>query len=268
MSKRRPSRAAARVVDVGGHELGVELRLRRRSPRAASIAGSEKSSPVTRAPSRAQDSESRPKWHWRCTRRAPVDVADLLELERAQRVRAGLEGLDVVEVARHVQRNALVPPRAVQVAHALSVSRRGPAGSPARSAARPRRADHRLAVEALDPEPRHPPAPHGLGQRLQRGSQPAPRPRLAQRHQALAAALDVEHRLGVERDHVRAGHARGPARSSRRRASATAAWRRRGWPGRSRPAPAAPAGSSVRIVRSRSTAAGSANCAPPRPSTK
>src|SRR5438876_568030 len=39
--------------------------------RAASSAGSEKSTPVTIAPSRAQDSVSRPKWHWMCRRPLP-----------------------------------------------------------------------------------------------------------------------------------------------------------------------------------------------------
>ncbi len=35
------------------------------SPRAATIASSLKSTPVTVAPSRAHDSVSSPKWHWR-----------------------------------------------------------------------------------------------------------------------------------------------------------------------------------------------------------
>ena len=84
---------------------------------AASIAGAEKSSPVTCAPSRAHDSVSRPKWHCRCTSDEPADVAELLGLERAQRGRAGEEAVDVVEVARRVERDALVPPRPVEVAH-------------------------------------------------------------------------------------------------------------------------------------------------------
>jgi hypothetical protein len=45
--------------------------------------------------------------------RAAVDVAQLLELERAQRRRAG-EALDVVEVAADVDRDALVPYRPVR----------------------------------------------------------------------------------------------------------------------------------------------------------
>jgi hypothetical protein len=39
---------------------------------AASIAGAEKSSPLTSAPRRAQDSVSSPMWHCRCTSRRPA----------------------------------------------------------------------------------------------------------------------------------------------------------------------------------------------------
>ncbi|HLM30651.1 MAG TPA: hypothetical protein VK326_03215 [Solirubrobacterales bacterium] len=41
------------------------------------------------------------------------NVADLLDLEWPQRRAPGPEALDVVEVARDVDRDALVPPRAV-----------------------------------------------------------------------------------------------------------------------------------------------------------
>jgi hypothetical protein len=50
----------------------------------------------------------------RVRERAAVDVAQLLELERAQRRRAGEEALDVVQVAADVDRDALVPYRPVR----------------------------------------------------------------------------------------------------------------------------------------------------------
>ena len=78
------------------------------------------------------------------------------------------------------------------------------------------RAHHWLAVEALDAEARDPAALHGLGERLERRHQPLG-VGLAQRQQAPAAALDVEHGLGVECDHVGARHAGGPPRLLLRR---------------------------------------------------
>ena len=44
----------------------------RASEAAADTAGAEKSSPLTSAPRRAQDSVSSPMWHCRCTSRFPV----------------------------------------------------------------------------------------------------------------------------------------------------------------------------------------------------
>ena len=41
-------------------------------PRARSIAAPEKSTPVARAPSRAQDIVSMPKWHCKCSRDLPA----------------------------------------------------------------------------------------------------------------------------------------------------------------------------------------------------
>ena len=68
----RPPSGLDRVVDVR------RTRSRRRCRRSRGQPGEprrspagEKSSPVTRAPSRAHDSVSRPKWHWRCTRSRP-----------------------------------------------------------------------------------------------------------------------------------------------------------------------------------------------------
>ena len=97
------------------------------------------------------------------------------------------------------------------------------------------------------------PAPHVLGERLERLAQPR-LVRLAERDEPLAAALDVEHRLGVEQHDVRARHARRPAAAGPRRAAATAARRRRDWPGSVAASTSAPAGSSERSPRSRSTA--------------
>src|SRR4051794_36347206 len=56
------------------------------------------------------------------------------------------------------------------------------------------RADDRLPVDALERQPPHPPAPHGLGEGLERGGD-APVAGLRQYLQALAAALDIEDRL-------------------------------------------------------------------------
>ena len=66
----------------------------------------------------------------RVDERAAGDVADLGDLERPQRVARGVgeEAVEVVELARHVDRGALVPPRAVQldplVSHGASIARR------------------------------------------------------------------------------------------------------------------------------------------------
>ena len=94
-----------------------------------------------------------------------------------------------------------------------------------------------------------------------------------QRLERLAAALQVEHRLAVDRAR-RTLRRRGQAAGGRPPTSAaTPATRRTGWPGRRRPgsaprsAPRSPPG-SPRSARSRSSAAGMQNCAPPRPSTK
>ena len=180
---------------------------------------------------------------------------------------AAHEGLNVVKGAGGVEGHALVPPGAVQLAHALSVSFRGPCWKPSSMRSPPPRSPPPAPRRSAPPQARDAPAAHGIGQRLERGPQPAV-VRVAQRHQALAAALDVEHRLGVERHHVGPGHARGPPRlvvvalgpgqgcavrvggighGEHQRAPAS---RRSAW------------------LRSRSIAAGSANCAPPRPSTK
>src|SRR5437763_7552569 len=78
-----------------------------------------------------------------------------------------------------------------------------------------RRSDHRLAVEALEAEPLDPAPVHVVRKRLER--LPHPRSRLAggldrviaERDDAFAAALDVQRRLGVERNDVGARHARG-----------------------------------------------------------
>src|SRR4051794_14696186 len=69
-----------------------------------------------------------------------------------------------------------------------------------------RRADDRLAVEALDAQARHAPAADLGGQRLDRLAQVA-LTGIAERQQAAAAALHVEHRLGIARDHEGTRHA-------------------------------------------------------------
>src|SRR3954447_25283902 len=68
-----------------------------------------------------------------------------------------------------------------------------------------RGANNRLAVEALDAEAGEAGAPHLLGtclERLPKGLLV----RVAQGQETLAAALHVEHRLGVEGHHVGTGH--------------------------------------------------------------
>src|SRR4051812_7036088 len=65
--------------------------------------------------------------------------------------------------------------------------------------------DHGLAVEALDAQAREAPAAHLAGHRLERLAQ-AVVVLLAQRQQALATPLHVQHGLGVESHHVGARH--------------------------------------------------------------
>src|SRR3954468_22334490 len=60
-----------------------------------------------------------------------------------------------------------------------------------------RRADHGLAVEALDAQARQPPAPDLLGHGLE-GLSEGVLVLVPQGQQALASPLHVEHRLGVE----------------------------------------------------------------------
>ena len=77
MSK-SPSRACRQVVQVGADEAGVrEAELGRERARQVDRRRL-KSAPVTRAPSRAHDSVSIPKWHWRWSRSSAGDVADLV----------------------------------------------------------------------------------------------------------------------------------------------------------------------------------------------
>src|SRR4051794_39864723 len=66
-----------------------------------------------------------------------------------------------------------------------------------------RRAEDRLAVDALDAEARAAAAEHELGERLERGAQVL----LAERQQPLAAALDVERGLVADEHDERAADA-------------------------------------------------------------
>ena len=122
----------------------------------------------------------------------------------------------------------------------------------------------RPPVEALDREPaaavRSDPADEGGERRAEPVAVG-----VAERQQRPAAALDVEHGLTAEEDDVRAGDACGPRA---RRASATAGRRRTAVPDRRPRGRAARRRRASRSSLSRSTAPGSANWAPPSPSTK
>ena len=167
-----PSAAAASCTS-DGHELRIE-----RPPRPRVRAGldrrAEKSSPVTSAPTTGPGQRVEAEVALEVDQRAPGHVADLLELERAQRVRAGHEA---------PPRRRTRSPRAAARARP---TRRGSARSGAQREL-PRAlaeaqldqqlahlgAHHRLAVEALDAQARHAAAAHGVGQRLEGGPQPA-----------------------------------------------------------------------------------------------
>src|SRR4051794_24366638 len=85
------------------------------------------------------------------------------------------------------------PPRALAEAQ---LDQKRPDGGP----------DHRLSVEALDAQAGQAAAAHLAGHSLE-GLAQAVVVLLAQRQEALAAPLHVQHRLGVEGHHVRARHA-------------------------------------------------------------
>ena len=131
----------------------------------------------------------------------------------------------------------------------------------------PRRADDRLAVDALERQPARAVARSRTSASAVERRAHARVVGVDEDRQAAAAALDVEDRLGAGEDDVGAGDPLGLAVLACR-ASATAAPRRRAGPGRSRRARSA---ASPRPRRPRAAARprpGSANCAPPRPSTK
>ena len=150
--------------------------------------------------------------------------------------------------------------------YARSTARRGPARKPAStssgiaSLSTTGSPSNRSTASRLAP-----PGANVRDERVERRTEPR-LVGIAQRHERAPAALDVEHRLAAERDDVGAGDARGAragALRPRQRARRTAA------PGRRRRARARRASSGrSRSSRSRSTAPPSANCAPPRPSTK
>ena len=106
----RPVEDVGQVVQVRAHEARVrEAELGRRAIVASSTAAGEKSAPVTRAPSRAHDSVSIPKWHCRWSSDRARDIADELDLVAAQPDAAGPEALEVVEVTRRVDGGPGVP---------------------------------------------------------------------------------------------------------------------------------------------------------------
>ena len=148
--------------------------------------------------------------------------------------------------------------------YVVSVSRRGPARKPSSSSALlVRRAHHRLAVDALEPRRRMRPRLTLSASAASEGSTRVV-VRVDEHLQALAAALDEQHGLGAGQHDVGAGLAGGaargaPATSAPRRRAARDRWRRARAAARRRRR-AARAGARPRP--------GSANCAPPRPSTK
>ena len=139
-----------------------------------------------------------------------------------------------------------------------------------------RRGDRRLAVDPLQRELADAPGAHRLGERPQRLGNDLARPAATPCCPSSTSVIRPRpprstYSTGSSRDEhdVRARRrARGGAPAPR--ASATAARRRRAGRGRRRRAracaPARPRRAGA--ARSRSTAPGSANCAPPRPSTK
>ena len=125
------------------------------------------------------------------------------------------------------------------------------------------RADHRLAVDALDPQL----LDHARRWRPRRARRARSIELLAlellEPQDPLAATLDVERaarrrEASRRRPAVRARAGAGP------RAWARRAWRRTGWPDRSRRGPGNSPSARGRLRR-RSTAPGSANCAPAEP---
>ena len=130
------------------------------------------------------------------------------------------------------------------------------------------RLDDRLAVEALDREPLRAARAHVRDERLDRRPEPLGI-RVAQRDERAAAALDEQRRLAVEQDDPGARDPSSP-RTGPPRPRHRGAVRLRGIGRGEHERVAEPRSSrrSARSSRSRSTAPGSANCAPPSPSTK
>ena len=122
-----------------------------------------------------------------------------------------IAGLD--ERRRHLEadRAAVAATGEWQLGHVVSVSLRGPgAEAEVDQPLLVRRADDRLAVDLLQRQPLDAPALDGLGQRRQRRVD-ARVVGLDEHLQALAAALDEQHRLGARQHHVGAGLAGGTA---------------------------------------------------------
>ena len=97
------------------------------------------------------------------------------------------------------------------IGYALSVSARALAEAELDQHGGQRGARDRIAVNALDPDAPHAAGAHVAGERLER----RPQPRvvvLDKRQQALARALEVHDRLGVDEHYLRAGHALGSPR--------------------------------------------------------
>ena len=95
---------------------------------------------------------------------------------------------------------------------------------------------------------------------------------VGERQQRAAAALDVDDQLAVDQHHEGAGLAARPVADAVAARRATAARRRRGWRGRSRPAPRTASRRAGRRPRSSGAqpvdGARPANCAAPSPATK
>ena len=154
-------------------------------------------------------------------------------------------------------------PSASRALRAAAPRASGRRGSPPRRGAASTSLSTTGAVEPLDREAASAVGAHPGDERGDRRPQPLG-VGLAQREQRAAAALDVERRLAAEQHDVRARDAGrtggGPLRP---RQDAAVGLRRIGGREHERLVVAA-----SRSSRSRSTAPGSANCAPPSPSTK
>ena len=116
MSNPAPPSAAAASYTLGLDEVASTPAAAARR-RASASAGADRSSPVTRAPSRPSETVSVPMWHCRWTSVEAGDVAEprTVELDDvAEEVRILDEAVDGVVGRRGVSGRALVPEGAVE----------------------------------------------------------------------------------------------------------------------------------------------------------